>query len=488
MKISRWSQHFLCLMALAYGWGTCEIAQAELSHFALGDLCGTPATWQQQDGCGLPFDPDSCTGIPGCAAIPGCTGMPCSSDGCGLPCGPDSCTGIGCDACEPQCWWQSSTLTGNWGGVRTDLQDSGVTFKGDVTQFYYGVTSGGTQQQFAYSGHGDYVVNIDGGKAGIQEGLFIKLRAEHRFGETISTSTGALLPATILPELPVPSSDQIFLTNVLFTQMLSEKFGIFFGKMDMLDGDSNAYASGRGKTQFSNIGFVVNPVLLRLVPYSTLAAGYVYLHNGQPMLTFSVLNPLDSTTSSGFEKLFTTGAVIASELKLPTYFLEKSGHFTLGGVVNTRRFTSLGQDPRILTGDVPIATQNGSWGAYANFDQTLVNYGNDPTRGWGLFGRAGVGDAQTNPLAYFLSLGIGGNSPLTSRKNDTFGLGYYYLGASSQLGPILGNLGDGHAYEAFYNLQVTPSFNLTTDFQVISPGRDNIDTALVVGLRANIAL
>ncbi len=380
------------------------------------------------------------------------------------------------------------TLTGDWLGHRSHLAESGITVQADVTQYYFGVTRGGLERDFRYGGHGDYVFLADGGKLGIQEGLFLKVRAEHRFGESINQATGALMPATIQPDLPVNDSRGLYLTNVLFTQALSEEFVVFAGKMDTLDGDVNAFAHGRGKTQFSNMAMVANPIVLRTVPYASLATGFSWLHEGEPVLTFMAMNPTDTTRTSGFEELFEEGVTLTAEVRVPTYFGGLPGHQLFGGAWSSRDYVSLGQDPRIITGDVPIARQSGSWALYWNFDQYLIADGCDPKKGWGVFGRAGLGDDETNPLAWFLSFGVGGNSPIAHRGQDTFGLGWYYLGASSELGPFLANLGDGQGVETFYNYQVNPWFHLTSDMQVLMPGRSQVDSALVVGLRANISL
>jgi porin len=87
------------------------------------------------------------------------------------------------------------TLTGHWFGARTHLADSGVTVNANVTQFYMGAVSEGLDNSARYSGHGDYVANLDAGQLLGMTGMFIKLRAEHRFGESMSGTTGALLPS-----------------------------------------------------------------------------------------------------------------------------------------------------------------------------------------------------------------------------------------------------------------------------------------------------
>ena len=51
----------------------------------------------------------------------------------------------GCTASEPcqaSCLWTSPTMTGDWLGYRSCLQESGVTFAGRVTQFGFGIDGG----------------------------------------------------------------------------------------------------------------------------------------------------------------------------------------------------------------------------------------------------------------------------------------------------------------------------------------------------------
>jgi porin len=389
----------------------------------------------------------------------------------------------GCLCCRPK-------LTGDWHGERSCWAEHGVTLDADVTQFYFGVAHGGLDTDSAYGGHGDYVFNFDMDKLAGHEGLFIKLRAEHRFGETINGKTGAFFPAEISPALPVPDSEDLYLTNVLFTQFLSESFGVFAGKLDTLDGDANAFAHGRGKEQFSNLAFTINPALLRTIPYSTLGAGLVVLREKQPIFTFMVLNATDTARTAGFDELFAEGAALVAEMRLPTNFFCLPGHQLFGGTWNSRDYVSLGQDPRIVLPDVPIARESGSWGLYWNFDQYLYVDPCTPTRGWGLFGRAGLADDESNPIDYFLSFGVGGNSTLRGREADRFGVGWYYSATSDEIGPILeaglGPIGDGQGVELFYNYEVTPWFHLTPDLQVLIPARDDVDDALVLGLRGKM--
>ncbi len=385
--------------------------------------------------------------------------------------------------------------SGNWwdySSAKDSLAESGISFSGNMTQIYQGVTSGGLDRSFKYGGHADYMLNFDLGKMGVQEGLFLKMRAETQIGEGLGTRTGAILPSGLVTQLPVANDHTTALTSFMFTQMLSPTFGIFAGKTDTLDGDVNAFAHGRGKTQFMNSALIFNPIAVRTIPYSALAAGFVFLNEGEPLFTFTLINPEDTATTSGFNSLFADGIAIAAELRIPVQIMGLPGHQLFAGSWNNREFNSLNQDPRILLPplNVPIQEKSGSWSIYYNFDQYLVVDPSDSSRGWGIFGRAGISDGNPNPMEYFLSFGVGGSSPISCRENDNFGIGWFYNGASDELGPIASQiLSDGQGVELFYNIAVTEKFYLTPDLQFIDGGIQATDgTAVVLGLRANLVL
>jgi carbohydrate-selective porin OprB len=78
---------------------------------------------------------------------------------------------------------------------------------------------------------------------------------------------------------------------------------------------------------------------------------------------------------------------------------------------------------------------------------------------------------------------------MQSRERDSFGVGYYYAATSNEIAPfintIFGGFGDGQGVEMFYNIATSKRLTITPDLQVLVPSREQIDPALLVGLRAN---
>jgi porin len=133
--------------------------------------------------------------------------------------------------------------------------------------------------------------------AGMQ-GMFLKVRHETQLGDFINGDTGALLASNSSGLFPNTEGDVTAITNFTLIQMLSPTFGFYAGKLDTMDGDLNAYAHGRGKEQFMNIGIVATPIAFRTTPYSTWGAGMMVLgEEGTPILNLAVIDPRDFSTT-----------------------------------------------------------------------------------------------------------------------------------------------------------------------------------------------
>ena len=390
-------------------------------------------------------------------------------------------------------WDSRPKLTGDWGGLREQLRDHGITFDVSASTFYQGIASGGLDESFEFGGRNDYWLNVDGQKAGLWPGLFVTLRGETVYGDSVNAATGAIVPVNIGRAHPHVSDDETALTAVKFTQALSEKFVVYAGKINTLDNVQQPFMPERGKeVGFMNAAFVWNPILGRTMNYATLGAGAAFLANGQPMATLTVYDTHDATTTTGFDNLFDNGAVINSTLSLPTKFFGMQGHHTLMGAYSSGRYDivdpqSLNQIPQGLPPRTIL--ERGSWWLTYSFDQALWVDPADQTRTLGVFGNFGISDGKPNPIHWSAIFGVGGASPISGRKHDTFGLAYYYLGFSDGfkgVARVITPVRDERGLELFYNVGLTPWLHFTPDLQVITPILGGAKTSLVLGLRMKI--
>lgn len=387
-------------------------------------------------------------------------------------------------------WCTSPYLLGDWGGRRSSLSEGGIILDASVTQYYQGVTSGGRRREFEYAGHGEYILNTDFGKLGVQDGLLMKIRAEHRFGNPINQAAGVLLSPAMLSTFPDPNTEDLVVTEFLVTQFLSENVAIYAGKMMTIQSGLTPFTAGRGDDTFMNSSFIFPVTSTFSAPYSTLGAGFTILLEEFPILSLNVLNSKDTITQSGFDELFEDGVALTGALSLPTPIGGKPGAQTLGFTWNNRSQVALGQDPRVILPGFPPQQVNEAWSMFWSGFQYIGTY-DDPSKGWGVFAAAGISDANPTLTRSWMNVGIGGNVPFEKRPNDRFGVGWFYNELSDETGPILNLLvapRDSWGTELFYNCAITPSINITPDLQILQPGNQIDDTALLFGVRAHLEL
>jgi porin len=374
--------------------------------------------------------------------------------------------------------WSRSTLTGDWGGLRNELAEKGVTFDLSVTQVGQGVVGGGKSGAWQYGGRGDLIVNLDSQKLGLWPGGFFNLELEGNWASSVNGNTGALMPINTNQIFPLPPGDIFGVPAWNFTQFLSPYFGLGIGKFATItntSGDMNEFAHGKGDTQFMNRALNFDPLLAFTVPYSTLGTGMIVLPTKDPkeaIVSLFVMSANGNPTTSGFENLNGNAIVIAAEGRVRTDFFGLTGHQLFGTTFSNKNFTSIDQRlDRDVIENGALRAKKGSWNIYYNFDQYLYQPKKGVDRGIGIFGRLGVADGNPNLMKFFGSFGVGGKGMFESRPHDQFGWGFYYINISrpSIQGPFQTTklLRDEYGFEAFYNIAITPWLQLTPDIQIV---------------------
>jgi porin len=381
-------------------------------------------------------------------------------------------------------------FTGNWLGTRDTLFDNGIVLNTSLSQFYQGVTSGGLRQTFDYGLKFDYFGTIEGEKLFGWEGLFVNLHGESRFGQSINRNVGSLVPVNFALEFPKPEGSVSALTNVQFEQFLGPDFVVTFGKLNAADGvNIHPFLGGNGINRFMNEAFVLSPLYGRLIPYSTPGAGFSYLRNLDPVFTFLVMDTVGRPDTSGLNHMFSNGATLFASLRVPVTPFGLPGHQSLEAGYASGRFSPFSEDDLIILPPLFAKRRTGSWLATYGFDQFLLVDPEDPTKGWGIFANISLADQTTNPVHWFLNLGVGGESPFPGRSADSFGVGYFYLATSSVLqqtsGPVP-PMRNEQGFELYYNAAITNWITLAADIQAIGPGQVDTRSSFLFGLRAKI--
>jgi porin len=380
-------------------------------------------------------------------------------------------------------WTEWERATGDWGGLRTDLEEIGISLELDVTQIVQSNTYGGidTNSGTKYSGTADLTITLDTQKMGLWPGGQFVFLGEPKWGDGVNEKA-ALLPVNLDAAKPnTGDSCQMTLSEFFYVQ------GLFEGKLIMLIGkldgsrafDLNEFANNE-KTQFMNVALRNYPVIPSFLPYTVHGIGAIY--NATDWLTYkvAVTDSEGRNDTTGFETTFhgPTHTSVINEVDVKVEPFGLPGNQRFGVIWSSMEKPTLGGR----------GTEPDSTAIYYNFDQYVYTESDDPSQGVGLFGRFGWTRRFSHPIEYFYSLGVGGKGIIPTRDNDTFGLGYFHADISNQM-PAPFNQEAG--VELFYNIEVFPWMHITPDLQVIAdPGgmNDNNDPAIVAGIRVHVNL
>jgi porin len=400
--------------------------------------------------------------------------------------------------------WTREKLTGDWGGVRTDLHDHGIDIDLRLIQYFQGVAKGGSNTNFAYGGKIDLILDLDGHKMGLWEGLMINVHAESQFGDSIIDDAGGMTLYNPQMYYPLPDSHDVAVTHVLFLQFLSKKFAFALGKINVLDFVDMIYpARGAGVEGFSNLN-VLYPALpwFRWVNLSFLATGPVFLtEDEQVQGGVFALDLNNVTTTTGIPEVFDDGAGILGFWRFFFDVKDNPGSLLLIAGGSTREYHSFestdsgaGWENEGIIAELQKAANNkddGVWSAAILYDQVLWEEPANDKQNLRFVAGLSVsdGDPSFSKVGGMASLEATGL--LFDREKDRAGVGGFYSTLSSDFKKDMDRVGvdlrDLWGVELYYNAEITPWFHLTPSMQVIQNSNDSDDPAVIVGLRGVIS-
>jgi len=399
-------------------------------------------------------------------------------------------------------------LLGDWGGLRTDLAQKGIRFRGSLTPTFQSIADGGTDETSAFSQSGDLWLALDFDRMGVMRGGLLVARAEWDTGRTVNNKAGTIMAPSFNALIPVSGEagrDVFSLTNLYYTQFLSKRFGVWFGRTDNFsNANLNEFAGLNprvGKTQFQNLALTTVPVMPVTQPYVTsLGAGVFGRPTDNWEVAAMVMDSRESSLTDGLSDFgrdwnsFFTAAYRYRIGDLPgrqmvAFSYSWNGDYTKldkSQLSNIERGTPLQSEDEtwavIYSGFQYIQVFDGDTSKPINLKDGRADH-----RGWGVFLLAGFADEDTNPVQWSLAGGIGARGLLPGRPNDEFGIGYFLVDLKDDVvASVIGLKSAEQGVEIYYDFAVLPSFHITADIQVVDPGFAASDTVVIVGLRTNI--
>ncbi|WP_340050880.1 carbohydrate porin [Pseudomonas proteolytica] len=388
-----------------------------------------------------------------------------------------------------------STLTGDWGGLRHQLDEQGIKFTGD----YSGETAynahGGQHRSARYSQNIKLGVQLDLGKLyGLHNGDKIQLTVNDRRGNSASEDlVGNRLPIQENYGGLYTRLTELSYERTLFTPALNLKLGYMAMGNDLGGLDSGILCN------FMNAGFCGHPLNMSggsgwtNYPNAHLGARVKYDFSPAWQLRVAAFN-VDPQSNGNSSRAWhvgpkhTTGTVVPIELVYKPAS-ELPGEYKLGYYYDSSNVQRIGSDKHV----------SGRGGHYLLIDQALWNSQTSEGRTLHAFGQYSAASKAASPFSRWYGAGLVLYKPFAGRPRDTVALGYGRAVPNPRSRDVLQQAAEAsenafpnldsaeQLLELSYGYQATPWLILRPDVQyIIEPGAfsgEKIDNALILGLQ-----
>ncbi|WP_372370814.1 carbohydrate porin [Candidatus Uabimicrobium sp. HlEnr_7] len=376
--------------------------------------------------------------------------------------------------------------TGNWGGMRTDLQDRGIFFEIAYTGEVVSNVAGGVARQTEYLDNVDLIMSIDGEKLFGWSGSTFLIYGIGNYGGDPSENVG---DAQGTSNIEAPDTFKLYEAwwqQNFFGDQLSFKIGLYDinSEFDVIEAAGLFLNGSHGiGADYSQSG-VNGPSIF---PVTSLAARVLVQATQNIYLLAAVLDgiPGDPDDEVGTHVILKRddGLLFAGEIGYITYSENDESQvyskYALGGWYYTEEFEDVAREDDFHRGNA---------GLYLLMEQTVICDGNSP-RGV-VYARIGAANSNVNQFAAYSGFGFAYTGLVPNRNEDSIGIAT----AIAYNGNDFINANGANAFEASieftYLAQITPWFTLQPNIQyVINPGTDpDLDDAVVLALRFSVLL
>lgn len=417
---------------------------------------------------------------------------------------------------------ESGYLLGDWGGMRTLLEERGITFDAVQTSDYIGNTSGGIKQGFIYDGLFQLDSDFDLEKLAGLKGTSARITGYVIQGSDLSTSNvGNIMTITNVESQPsVPKLGEFWVQQTMFDDRLALRGGqLQADKYFMISDTAGLFVN-------STFGFPDNWELD--LPgggpaYPNAVPGVVAIFNPAPAWKLQVAafngNPTGSSPNGDkFGVQFPLGNGVLSWMEgayadkpdddaggLPKTF--KLGAWYDSTTFNSLKTSANGSPIGSPDADDP-ALLKGNFSVYGVADLGLFRESGAPDQGLDGFLRVSVNpQSDRNQITWYFDTGFAYTGLLPGRPQDILGIAYAWANMSPALGQSTtqSNLANATAtpmptaeslieltYQApvsrWLTLQPVMQYAINPGGKAPMPNNPNtaIPSALIVGLRASV--
>jgi porin len=376
----------------------------------------------------------------------------------------------------------SSNLTGDWGGMRSKLHESGIDIEAVYTVDFMSNVAGGTKRRGEVLDNADLIFNIDGEKLYNLKGSTISLYFLNNNGGKPNDSIGNVQGVN---NIEVAERTAKLFEAWIEQKFVDDKFSIRAGLYNL---NSEFYVTDSSGI-FLNPTFGIGTEFAQsgengpsIFPTSSMAVRGKWEPTEKFYLQMAVLDGVsgDPDNPQGTHVQFNDkdGALYVAETGYKFDFAKLS----LGGW----HYSSESDDLIDVDGNGD-ALRHRNKGIYTmvekEFSEKIIG-----------FGRFGLADKDINQTDYAWAVGVNINKPIPSREDGVLGLAATGVHNSSKYkrSQIAGGSevdSSETAFELTYSDNLTPWLTIQPDVQyTINPGTDPaVDDSWLLGLRLKIA-
>jgi porin len=406
-------------------------------------------------------------------------------------------------------WLDWQTMTGDWGGLRTQLKNQGIDLTAHYVAEVAGNPVGGLEQGGAYTHEFGIGADISSQLLGWAGGTLHALITERAGSSLSKDKIGNILTVQeIYGDGQTVRITQFSYEQHLFSNALQFEIGMMNTENNFAT--SPKYFSNALWCNFQNNSICGTPIAAPInssgyVAYPASSWGArVQWNIGQQYYIGAgayEINPSLYAASNGF-KLGIDGAqgvFTTAEMGYHTAPAGLQGNYRFGGYYdNSSNPAAVGQATRFLPKNSPLLTAlpgtmtSGKNGFWVLADQMIEQ--DAPDRGTILFADLEYGDHATALITWYGEAGIVRQGTFAGRDGDTADLGFAIANLNDELlqfEKAHGAAATSQEYmlEANYGLAIAPWFNLRPGIQYVwhPSGENERRNALVLALKTAIA-